>query len=252
MTSDFKKSGLTLWTSDNQKTCRIKHLDTHVEVDAKSKDPVVTSGGVTIDYASVVFKQPLGYNYATSDGLAHLDQDVFASVRSNHAQILANKNISDFGIASLNADLAAENVARIAADATLTSSLNAEISRSTSEETRIEAKVDQEVVDRIALGVQVNAKIDSQIAQEITDRESGDATNSSLINAERVRALAAELSLQNQITSVLSNTDPAALDSLSELLAKMTADNLTLTNLINSLDARLVTAETTLSNHLDD
>ena len=122
----------------------------------------------------------------------------------------------------------------------------------TSEETRIEAKVDQEITDRVNLGIQVNAKIDSQIAQEITDRESGDATNSSLINAERVRALAAELSLQNQITSVLSNTDPAALDSLSELLAKMTADNLTLTNLINSLDARLVTAETTLSNHLDD
>ena len=122
----------------------------------------------------------------------------------------------------------------------------------TSEETRIEAKVDQEITDRVNLGIQVNAKIDSQIAQEITDRESGDATISSLIDSERIRALAAEFGLQNQITSVLSNTDPAALDSLSELLAKMTADNLTLTNLINSLDARLVTAETTLSNHLDD
>ena len=138
MTSDFKKSGLTLYTSDNQKTCRIKHLDTHVEVDSKRKDPV-TNNGVTIDYASVVFKQPLGYNYATSDGLAHLDNDVFASVRSNHAQILANKSTADFGIASLQADLAAETVSRVAGDNTINAALTAEITRATNKETANES-----------------------------------------------------------------------------------------------------------------
>ena len=251
--SDTKKSGLSLYTSDNLKRLQVAHKDSYVEVVTERKDPIVhLASGNTINHASWVWKSPIGYDYNTIDGIAHLDNDVFASVRSNHAQILANKSTSDFGISSLNADLAQENVARIAGDNTLNAALTAEILRATNKETANESLIVQETTDRVNLGIQVNAKIDSQIAQEITDRESGDATNSSLINAESVRALAAEQGLQNQITNVLSNTDPAALDSLSELLAKMTADNLTLTSLINGLDTRLQLAESTLASHLAD
>ena len=249
--ADTKKSSLSLYTSDNQKRCQIKHLDSAVEVTSERKDPIIHSNGNTITHATFVYKAPIGYEYNTIDGQAHLDNDVFASVRSNHAQILSNKSTSDNNIAALQSDLAAETVARAAGDGTNNAAIQAEITRATTKESANESLIVGEINDRVALGVQVNAKIDSQIAQEVTNREIGDATNSSLINAERVRALAAEQGLQNQITNVLSNTDPAALDSLSELLAKMTSDNLTLTNLINALDARLQTAEATLQNHLD-
>ena len=53
--------------------------------------------------------------------------------------------------------------------------------------------------------------------------------------AEADRAAAAELSLQNQITSLLSNVDPAAVDSLSELLSKMSADDQSIIDLVNNL-----------------
>ena len=251
MTTDLKRSGLTLYDSSNSKKVQIKHLDAAVEVTSERTTPV-TNNGVTINWAKFVYKAPVAYEYMTSDGLSHISNDVFADVRQNSANIALNNTTSINAVAQLQSDLAAETVSRVAGDTTLTASLNQEITRATNKETANESLIQGEIVDRVALGVQLNSKIDSAIAQEITDRESNDATNTSLINAERVRALAAEQGLQNQITNVLSNTDASALDSLSELLAKMTADNLTLTNLINSLDARLVTAESTIANHLSE
>ena len=48
------------------------------------------------------------------------------------------------------------------------------------------------------------------------------------------------------------SADWRAIRARVRLLAKMTADNLTLANLINALDTRLQAAETTLSSHLAD
>ena len=58
------------------------------------------------------------------------------------------------------------------------------------------------------------------------------SSRATAISAEESRALAAEASLQQQISSVLSNVDPALIDSISELLAHVNAAD---QNLIQSL-----------------
>ena len=57
------------------------------------------------------------------------------------------------------------------------------------------------------------------------------------VAAEKTRAEAAEASLQAQISNILSNADPAALDSLSEIVAAFQAADSTLTGALATLQA---------------
>ena len=54
---------------------------------------------------------------------------------------------------------------------------------------------------------------------------------------EKARAETAEQGLQSQITSILSNTDPASLDSLSEIVSKFNADGVTYANRLTALES---------------
>ena len=84
-----------------------------------------------------------------------------------------------------------------AADAGLQAGLDAEVSRASGEESRIEGKFDAEVL-----------RIDGDVA-----------TNSSDIASEEAARIAGDASLQSQINDILSNVDPAALDSLTEIVS---------------------------------
>ena len=67
------------------------------------------------------------------------------------------------------------------------------------------------------------------------------SSRAAAISAEETRALAAEASLQQQISSVLSNVDPALIDSISELLAH-----------VNSADQNLIQSLAQLQSDHDD
>jgi predicted nucleic acid-binding Zn-ribbon protein len=129
------------------------------------------------------------------------------------------------------------------ADNKLDTAIKNENTRATGEEVRIEAKVDAEVTratareDAIAAEVQTNA---DNLAQEIIDRA------------------AADTNLQNQINNIISNTDPAALDSLTEIVAAFQAADNTITGLItsnttaiNNEVARATAAEGVLQDNID-
>ena len=51
--------------------------------------------------------------------------------------------------------------------------------------------------------------------------------------------MAIEASLQSQITNILSNTDPASLDSLSEILSHISSEDATLAASIATLQSKV-------------
>jgi len=94
--------------------------------------------------------------------------------------------------------------------------VTAEVTRASGEETRIEGKVDAEKTRAEAQEglirqefAAADTALHSVISQEIDDD----------VAAEAALRVAADTALQNQINDIISNTDAAALDSLSEIVA---------------------------------
>jgi exonuclease VII small subunit len=77
--------------------------------------------------------------------------------------------------------------------------------------------------------------IDEALAATQADLSQFSQDLANAINAEEARALAAEASLQSQITNVLSNVDGAALDSLTEIVTAFQAADSNLNGAITSL-----------------
>ena len=135
-------------------------------------------------------------------------------------------------IAALQASLAAESNARQSAD---TSNSNAIVA-----ETNARVAADGDLSNDIAAEASIARaaeQVNSQaITQEISDRVSA-------VAAESARAQAAEAALGVRIDNVLSNVDPAAQDSLAELLAAYTAADSSLGDSITAALARISTLE---------
>ena len=133
---------------------------------------------------------------------------------------------ADTGVATNAAAIAAEIVDRTAADTALQNQITAEVS---ARATAVQAVQD-------ALDVQ-----EAKQAQDDTNQSTALAAEASAraaaVSAEETRALAAEASLQSQITNILSNTDPAALDSLAEILSHISTEDATLAASIASLQS---------------
>jgi hypothetical protein len=135
-------------------------------------------------------------------------------------------------ITALQAADAAEAVSRIAGDTTNANGLAAEITARTTADAAIQAEVDAEEV-RAAAAEAANGVL---IAAEVADRTAADAS-------EAARAAAAEVALGTRIDNVLSNADPAALDSLSELLTAYEAADASLATSIVDALARVTILE---------
>ena len=139
-------------------------------------------------------------------------------------------------IAQLQADLAAEHVARQAADTQNSNSISAEISQRA---TAVQAVQDALDVQEAKQQTDKDAS-DAALQQEISDRQTS-------VSAEELRATQAEAALGVRIDNIISNTDAASLDSLSELLtAFQNADS----SLSDSIAAALVRL-TAVENKLD-
>ena len=124
----------------------------------------------------------------------------------------------------LDAAIKAVDTAYKAADATLTSNLATEVTRATGEEARIEGLVTAEV-SRATAAEAANASaiqdVADDLAQELLDRAAGDTTLQNNINT-----------LDAKVDNIISNTDPAALDSLTEIVTAFQAADNTLTGTV--------------------
>ena len=83
---------------------------------------------------------------------------------------------------------------------------------------------------RIAGDSDLGARID----QEIADRLAGDTANSAEVATEKARAEGVEAGLQSQVDFITNNTDPAALDSLTEIVDAFQSADSDMSALISS------------------
>ena len=126
-----------------------------------------------------------------------------------------------------NADaIAALDVAYKAKDAQIEASLTAEVQRAS----QAEQANAQSVVAEETRATQA----ETALQQNITDEASARAQ---AVSAEQARAEAVEQSLQTQISSLLSNVDPGLIDSISELLSHVNAQDQTLIQSIATLQS---------------
>ena len=112
------------------------------------------------------------------------------------------------GLAQVNIDLAAESKTARAAESKLASDLSTE-SKARSDE---------------------DAKINGLLSNESKARSDADAKLTADVAAELSRAQAAEGKLSDRIDFIVSNTNPAALDSLTELVSHFNANGVTYSN----------------------
>ena len=145
---------------------------------------------------------------------------------------------------ALGSRITNETNARSAADSKHTTDITAEITRAGDEESRIEQRLDTYIYDNdvkvnagdnafSAYENYANARMDTIEAKSTTD---GDANGVDLAAEAKTRADEV-FRLDGRIDSVLSNIDPASLDSLSEIVGKFNADGLTYANRLTALES---------------
>lgn len=145
------------------------------------------------------------------------------------------QNESD--ISQLQSDVAQEAIDRAAADSAIQSDVTALDGRVTQNEGDISSNasaIAQEVLDREATDNAIIADV-SSLDGRVTQNESDISSNSSAIAQEIIDRTAADANLQSQIDSILSNTDPLALDSLTEIVSAFQAADSNLNDAITSL-----------------
>ena len=118
-----------------------------------------------------------------------------------------------------------------------TADVDAEETRATAEEARIEGLLTTEVTR--ATGVE--AGLQTQVT-----------ANATAIAAEETRATGVEAGLQTQINDIISNTDPAALDSLTEIVAAFQSADNTLTGLVQTNQTDIATNAAGLAQEIVD
>ena len=138
---------------------------------------------------------------------------------------------------------------------TAVSSISTEVSRATTaegvnataiaNEATARASADSDLQDSIDAEAVTRAAADttlqSNINAEAVTRAAADTTLQSNINTEVALRVSGDSSLQDQINSIVSNTDPAALDSLTEIVAAFQSADGTLQGLVSSNNSSIST-----------
>ena len=206
-----KSSYLQLFDNES-KDDAYSFLVTNVQSKVAFEDAYTAGAGRAME-----FKAKAGYKYYKADGSDSFDLETrFAAVESDVATNAANPlpGQNQTAIADLT-------VAMQAKDSQIEAAASAEVSRASTAEAANAAAVSDEETRALAAEAQLSADIAAE-----------SASRSAAVTAEQSRAEAAEASLQQQISSVLSNVDPALIDSISELLAHVNAAD---QNLIQSI-----------------
>lgn len=234
MAVDNKRSVLKLFDAANSSNCSLTHSDSGTTLASSAGQPVIIGSVLKISDGNNADINDFTTDYATFKALE----------ASNHASHAAS-------LTQVGNDIAQEVVRAQAAEAANAASLAAEITRASAAETALDSKID---TVESALQTDLDNKHQTQVLAlnlEAGLRQQADTTLTTQIQAEETRALAAEASLQSQITNVLSGS-PESLNSLSELVTAYSAADQSLSNLINSLTTRVATLEAQIAAHLSE
>ena len=137
----------------------------------------------------------------------------------------------------LDTALTTESASRVSGDASLQSQIDAEIARAGSAEGVVSTGLAAEIVRATAAEVANGVLI---------------TTNAASIASESSRAQGVESSLQTQVDFITSNTDAAALDSLTEIVAAFQGADSTLTGLVSANQTSISTNASGLAQEITD
>lgn len=155
---------------------------------------------------------------------------------------LSSEVISYFDdqIDAVEVSVTAEETARIAGDASTLSSANSYTDGEVSSlETSVNSAISAEETARIAGDAATLSSANSYTDAQIVLAQGDIAAAEAAIAQEILDRQAADTNLQNQINSVLSNVDPGALDSLTEIVTAFQAADSSLNGAITSLSTSL-------------
>ena len=153
------------------------------------------------------------------------------------ASIAADKIIADDAIA-------AELTARTDAEAAIQTALDAQEAKQESDRAAMDASykaADSTLTSNLATQVAKQAgdeaDIEAKMAAEISRATAAEGVNTTAISTEVTNRTTADSALQAQITNIISNVDPAALDSLTEIVLAFEAEDVNLNGAITILAA---------------
>lgn len=127
----------------------------------------------------------------------------------------AEASVRAAAVVSLQGEIDTEESARAAQDTVLQGNIDAEASVRAAADGALAGDLDLEESARIAQDQSLQNSIDS----EASTRAAADAGLAGDLDLEESARIAGDSNLQNQINNLLSNVDPAALDSLSEIVS---------------------------------
>ena len=115
-----------------------------------------------------------------------------------------------------------------------------------------------EIAARVSADQALQTALDTQEAKQESDRQASDAAIAQEVQ-DRTQAVAAEAAarqaaiqgVQNQIASILSNSDPAAIDSLTELVQAYEAGDQTVAAQVSGALTRIAAIEAVLNALVD-
>jgi hypothetical protein len=173
------------------------------------------------------------------------------------AQDAATKAYVDAASTSSSSDLSAETAARIAADTNLQSQITALSGSTDGKDSDLQDAINAEESARIAADAVLQNNIDAEaavrasadlaltgdISDEADARIAGDNAITAALNTEIGDRQSGDNALQTQIDFITSNTDPAALDSLTEIVAAFQSADDSITGVVTSNTTRISALE---------
>jgi len=167
------------------------------------------------------------YKYSTTDATGALIIRTFTS-----------KEALDAAVSALNSSIASEAARAIAAESALQASLTSETSRATTAEGALQTSLNSE----ISRATGAETVLQSNIAAEAARAISAEGVLTSNLSAEAIRATAAEAALGVRVDNVISNINPTALDSISELLTAFQAADSDIYSALNTMATNAASA----------
>ena len=164
----------------------------------------------------------------------NLDGTYTAHSGSNYIDAASNLKAVDL---LLDAAIKANETAITQEVADRTADVNAEETRAIAEEARIEGLVTAETTR----ATNAEAGIQTQVT-----------ANASAITAEATRATTEEARIEAKVDNVISNTDPAALDSLTEIVTAFQSADSTLTGLVTANQTDIATNASDIAQEIVD
>jgi len=163
-------------------------------------------------------------------------------------------------VSGLDTRLTSELNARVAADeihstdiatnatniATNVTAISDELSRATGAESTLQANINSLGTTVFNLQESTSSALSDEVSAINNSISSEAKTAADASSAEKTRAETAEAGLQSQISSLLSNTDAVALNSLAELVADYSTNGNTVTTSLNAALVRITQLEATI------